>query len=211
MRNPGLTGRYYDCVFAVYDRLLYGRLARYYDVFFSSSPILGRARERTLEGLTSGCVLDVACGTGSLLAMAHARGLQCYGVDLSQGMLARARRKVPHAELRIGDFENLSYPDSEFDYVVCTNAIGSVKVNPRRVISAMLRVCRHGGEVRVADCGEPPRRTPGNEALIRLYRLFGDTPYDYRSIFRDLGYEADLEILGLLDTYQLLKVKKEHR
>ncbi|MFN2236964.1 MAG: class I SAM-dependent methyltransferase [Anaerolineales bacterium] len=52
-----------------------------------------------MEKLTSGSVLDVACGTGTQLEKATKKGLKCAGIDLSEGMLAQARRKVPKATL----------------------------------------------------------------------------------------------------------------
>lgn len=215
MPNPlfgkPLRERYYDCVFGFYNRILYSRLGKYYDSFFSLFPGAERAQQRVVEGLSSGSILDVACGTGTLLAMAHGRGLECYGIDLSQGMLTRARTKAPDAELTVGDFENISYPDNHFEYVVCTNSIGSVRVNPRRVISEMLRVCKYGGEVRIADYTEPPKRTFKSKVLIRIFKLFGDIPYDYLSIFRELGYEPEIEVLGLYDTYQFFRVTKHYR
>lgn len=206
-----LRERYYDAVFAFYNKLLYSKLAKYYDSFFNLFSTSEKTKERVIESLSSGSILDVACGTGSVLALASNKGLECYGVDLSQGMLDRAKSKVSNAELKIGNFEDIPYPDAHFDYVVCTNAIGSVRVNPRSVISEMLRVCKYGGEVLIADYSEPPQKTFKNKVLIKFFKLFGDTPYDYLSIFRNFGYEPDVEILGLYDTYQFLRVKKEHR
>ena len=189
--------RYYDCLFGVYARLLYSRLGKYYDLVFGLFSSPREAHRRVIEGLSHGSILDVACGTGSLLAMASGKGLQCYGIDLSPGMLDRARSRVPDAELRVGNFEDLPYPDNHFDRVVCTNALGSVRVNPRTVLSEIVRVCKYGGEVRIADYAVPLRRTVWSSIVIGLFKPLGDTPYDYVSIFRGLGYEPDVEVLGL--------------
>ncbi|MFW9996209.1 MAG: class I SAM-dependent methyltransferase, partial [Candidatus Odinarchaeota archaeon] len=128
--------------------------------------------------------------------------------DLSEGMLNRARSKVPKAELKQGSFENLPYPDNAFDYVVSTNAIGSVMVNPVRVVSEMLRVCRKGGEVMIADYNFPPVISYKSKILTKFFGLAGDTPYDFARIFRDIGYEPNVTIIGLYGMYQILKVKK---
>ena len=45
-------------------------------------------------------VLDVGCGTGHGTAAAAARGAQATGIDLADGMLARARERHPGADLR---------------------------------------------------------------------------------------------------------------
>jgi ubiquinone/menaquinone biosynthesis C-methylase UbiE len=68
-----------------------------YDAFYSGSPpqIAGDVAfyERTVRA-TGGPVLELACGTGRIaLALAQA-GLNVTGVDLSDGMLSVARRKL---------------------------------------------------------------------------------------------------------------------
>jgi SAM-dependent methyltransferase len=48
-------------------------------------------------------VLDVGCGTGTLLATAAAAGAEVVGVDISEGMAAAARRRVPEATVLVAD------------------------------------------------------------------------------------------------------------
>jgi len=187
----------------------YDRIAKYYDPFVRwFFPVAEKAQKRVVKDINSGSILDVACGTGSVLAMAYKRGLKCYGVDLSQGMLRRAKLKVPGAELQIGDCENLLYPDNHFDYVVSTNSISHMRLNAQRVVSEMIRVCKYGGEVRIADYSKPPRRTWKNRLVINLLALTGDVPHDYLKFFGEFGYEPYVEILGLCDTFQYFRIKK---
>ena len=50
----------------------YNRLAKQYDLFMRVSfPVGEKGRDRIVERLNTGSVLDVACGTGTLMAMAH--------------------------------------------------------------------------------------------------------------------------------------------
>jgi ubiquinone/menaquinone biosynthesis C-methylase UbiE len=50
----------------------YNKLSKYYDILMRTFfPIGERGRERIVEKLDSGTVLDVACGTGTLLALAY--------------------------------------------------------------------------------------------------------------------------------------------
>jgi ubiquinone/menaquinone biosynthesis C-methylase UbiE len=100
-------------------RRAYDALAPAYDLLTS-----GHDHERwtaVLEdcaraaGLAGTRLLDVACGTGNALAPALARGYDVTGVDISEAMLAQARRKlgrpVPlvHADMRrlpaLGEFD----------------------------------------------------------------------------------------------------------
>jgi ubiquinone/menaquinone biosynthesis C-methylase UbiE len=188
---------------------LYGRIAPLYDrVFGFFFPIGTLARERVVEGLCAGSILDVGCGTGALLALAHANGLECFGIDTSLGMLGQAKRKMPRVNLHKASFYAIPYADKSFDYVVETNAVSGVGIDARRVVSEMVRVCRTGGQVRVADYAEPGEEQRRHKFLKELGVLLGDYPQDYRGLFRELGYEAEVEILGGHGMYQLIKVLK---
>jgi len=68
-------------------------------------------------------ILDVGCGTGQLLSAANERGLQTYGLDISQKAIQIAENICPDANLSTGRAENLVFPDNEFDYVVCLGAL----------------------------------------------------------------------------------------
>ena len=67
-------------------------------------------------------VLDVACGTGVVarecLAKVGPAG-KVTGLDLSDDMLAVARRLNPEIEWRQGDAATLPFGDAAFDAVVC--------------------------------------------------------------------------------------------
>lgn len=62
-------------------------------------------------------VLDVGCGAGAFLRIAAERGAQPFGIDASEALVAFARRRVPDADLRVGDMEDLPYDDDTFDLV----------------------------------------------------------------------------------------------
>src|SRR4051794_9711759 len=74
-------------------------------------------------GVASGTrLLDIGCGSGLALQLAHARGAVVSGLDISAGLLAIARERLPGADLREGDMESLPYDDHAFDAVVGVNA-----------------------------------------------------------------------------------------
>src|SRR5947209_1988879 len=69
-------------------------------------------------GITTGTrLLDVGCGAGLALQLAAKRGAAVTGIDAAAGLLAVARERLPEADLRQGDIEELPYDDSSFDAV----------------------------------------------------------------------------------------------
>lgn len=76
-------------------------------------------------------VLDIATGTG-LVAIAAAERVgsdgRVVGVDISAGMLERARQKVDalglhNIELFLADAETLNFPANRFDRILCSSAL----------------------------------------------------------------------------------------
>jgi SAM-dependent methyltransferase len=56
-------------------------------------------------------LLDAGCGSGLLLELAAARGAIVTGLDVSPGLLAAGRDRVPDAELWLGDLQELPSPN----------------------------------------------------------------------------------------------------
>ena len=180
----------------VWTTRTYDRLAKYYDLFMRVCvPVGEKGREGIVERLSAGSVLDVACGTGTLLAMAHEKGLECYGIDLSQGMLNQARAKVPSAELRRASYYEIPYPDGQFDYVVATNAISGTYIDARRVLSEMIRVCKSGGGIYIAEWPKAETETLRERLIVWIASLNDDAPKDYQAIFGELGYKPEVEVV----------------
>ena len=192
----------------VWTKKTYNRLAKYYDLFMRVSvPVGEKGRERIVERLSTGSVLDVACGTGTLLAMAHEKGLECYGIDNSQGMLNQARDKVPSAELKMASYYEIPYQDGRFDYVVATNALSGTYIDARRVLIEMIRVCKSGGGIYIAEWPKAETETLVERFVVWLASLSDDAPKDYQAIFARLGYEPDVEVLS--KRYSIFGIEKQ--
>lgn len=109
-------------------------------------------------GLAPGMhVLEVGCGPGTLapyLAEAITPG-RVTGVDLDAGFIARARKKaalagVTNVEYVVADAYHLPFPDDTFDAVTSYTTLGVLK-DPEKALGEMIRVCRPGGTVSVAE------------------------------------------------------------
>jgi 2-polyprenyl-3-methyl-5-hydroxy-6-metoxy-1,4-benzoquinol methylase len=98
--------------------------------------------------------LDVACGTGNLSFPAAAAGAAVTGVDIAPNLIeqARARAKAEGVKIQFdeGDAEQLRYADGSFDVVM--SMFGAMFApRPEVVAGELLRVCRPGGRVAMAN------------------------------------------------------------
>lgn len=126
-------------------------------------------RKRAVQGL-HGKVLDVACGTGDmvveLLRTRHAASLQVTGVDLSEEMLAIAKRKAPQAEYRLADAEHLPFGDASFDAVTCAFGVRNF-VHLEQGLKEMVRVLKPGGRMAILELA-----TPDNPFIRFFYNIY---------------------------------------
>jgi SAM-dependent methyltransferase len=114
-------------------------------------------------------VLDVGCGSGLALVLAAQRGAVPSGLDISPGLLALARGRLPGADLREGDMEFLPFDDTAFGAVLGVNAF-QFAGDPRRALREAARVARPDGRV-VASLFAAPERSQGtvvHEAMSAL-------------------------------------------
>jgi SAM-dependent methyltransferase len=67
-------------------------------------------------------VLDVGCGAGAFLRLVAERGCVPHGIDGSEALIAFARKRLPNADLRVGEMEDLPWGDDSFDLVTGFNS-----------------------------------------------------------------------------------------
>lgn len=67
-------------------------------------------------------VLDIGCGAGTFLRLVADRGAVPHGLDASEALLAFARDRLPDADLRQGDMEDLPWDKDSFDLVTGFNS-----------------------------------------------------------------------------------------
>ncbi|MEQ1884571.1 MAG: class I SAM-dependent methyltransferase [Bryobacteraceae bacterium] len=98
-------------------------------------------------------VLDIATGSGNTALAAARRGCRVTGADFVPALLERGRERAHAERLKIdfqeGDAEALPFPDASFDVVLST--FGAMFAAPQRATAEMLRVCRPGGKIGMAN------------------------------------------------------------
>jgi SAM-dependent methyltransferase len=84
-------------------------------------PTYQAALERT--GLQPGWrVLDIGCGAGAFLRLVAERGCEAHGIDASDALIDFARGRLPDADLRVGEMEDLPWEADTFDLVTGFNS-----------------------------------------------------------------------------------------
>jgi ubiquinone/menaquinone biosynthesis C-methylase UbiE len=99
-------------------------------------------------------VLDVACGSGNTAIAAARRFAKVTGVDYVPALLEhgreRATAELVDVEFVEGDAEKLPFDDAAFDLVTSTFGV-MFAPNQERAASELLRVCRPGGRIALAN------------------------------------------------------------
>jgi 2-polyprenyl-3-methyl-5-hydroxy-6-metoxy-1,4-benzoquinol methylase len=121
-------------------------------------------------------VADLGCGTGTLSVLLAAEGYDVSGVDLSEDMLAHARRKATAAEVAVsftpGDASDPRLEAGEFDVVLCRHVLWALP-DPSAALARWVDLLRPGGRLVLVEgswatgAGLDARRTVG---LVREHR-----------------------------------------
>ena len=113
-------------------------------------------------------VLDACCGTGDLAVAARRSGAgNVVGVDFSERMLERARRKAPEVEWVQADVLALPFGDASFDSAVVGFGVRNVE-DLEAGIRELRRVLRQGGRLGILEITTP------RGFLAPFYRLWFD-------------------------------------
>lgn len=100
-----------------------------------------------------GRVLEVGIGTGLSLP-GYPSNVQLVAIDATPEMLELARRRAAEnkvaVELRIGDAQQLEFPDDSFDSVVFTYSLCTIP-KPERALAEAMRVLRPGGSLLLTE------------------------------------------------------------
>jgi demethylmenaquinone methyltransferase / 2-methoxy-6-polyprenyl-1,4-benzoquinol methylase len=150
-------------------RTMFDRIAPVYDLMnrVMTAGLDGRWRRLTAEAVVrrDDRVLDACCGTGDLALADERAGGRVVGLDFSERMLERARRKGPSIEWVRGDLLELPFEDASFEAATVGFGVRNV-ADLERSLRELRRVLRPGGRLGILEITEP-------RGLLRpFYRLW---------------------------------------
>lgn len=174
---------------------------------------IGRvARILSDEGVKT--ILEAGVGTGRIARPLQERGLEIVGVDFSEGMLSKARKKGLQ-DLVMGDANHLPFEDKSFDAALLAHVLHLLD-NPWETFEKLSRVAKKEVVVLVRNrdvSNETPSSGDVREIVLRQaireaadeigYSLPGQ-PGDWRKRFRNeiefLKSHPPSELITIQDT-----------
>lgn len=157
--------------------------AGHYDALFAS--VSTQAIDSILDSLGplhGKRLLDVACGTGHLVAAASYRGAISEGIDFAQAMVDAAGANYPKEHFEVANAIQLPYDDHSFDAVTCAFGLSHME-HPQAAVDETFRVLKAGGHFAFTlwcsaeDGGEVPSII--NTALAKHMNVNFDLPPEW--------------------------------
>lgn len=177
----------YDRIAEEYARRIYGELQH--------KPLDRSLLDRFAKTVSdTGIACDLGCGPGQVARYLQGRGIKVCGVDLSEGMLQRARELNPGIEFYPGDMRALPVANDTWAGIAAFYAI--VNLSPAEVAHAireMSRVLKPGGQLLLAfhlgeDASQVEEDLWGYGISLEFTFFRANTILGY---LRDAGFEID--------------------
>jgi ubiquinone/menaquinone biosynthesis C-methylase UbiE len=125
-----------------------------YAIIGTTLQIVGEQLAEAMHLRAGQTVLDVAAGNGNATLAAARRWCEVTSTDYVESLLARGRKRAEadglQVKFQIADAEDLPFANASFDAVVSTFG-GMFSPDQDRTSAEMIRVCRSGGRIGLAN------------------------------------------------------------
>ncbi|MGB9873807.1 MAG: class I SAM-dependent methyltransferase [Hydrogenobacter sp.] len=164
---------------------IFDEVSKLYDPFLKAITFGGidRWQKALIEFLDKeGNRLDVGTGTGEVLKKSTNRGLK-VGIDLSMGMLKKAKDKCPYCYFLLADAENMPFKELSFRTITLSLVFRHIE-DKSAFLKEAYRVLEEGGQIGILDIN----KFAGTKLLSFLMRyplkplgllLFGRERWDF--------------------------------
>ncbi len=182
----------------------YKKVANWYDKIIeplvSGLKAIGLKMHPITENMS---VLDVGCGTGSLLSRYQKFTCSIFGIDLSPAMINVARKKLGDtANLVVGDATKMEFNDHQFDLITCSFILHEVQQSIRiGILKEAKRVLKSDGRILLIDYHPGPiKKLKGlySKLIISIFEFLagGEHLNNYRQFILSGGLQYLIEKLG---------------
>lgn len=151
-----------------------------------------------------GNLLDIGCGTGLFVEKYIKNGGKGTGLDISSGMVGKARKRCTTCDFVVGTGEKLPFADNTFNAISSVLVFSYVK-DPDAMLSEVYRVLQPGGQVALCTLGKklitrgiPSLYKIGEKIKIKhvVMKDFGEHYYDENdmsALFEAAGF-SDINV-----------------
>lgn len=91
----------------------------FFDKPFITKVVIPAVKKKTV-------ILDLGCGAGKVMELFINNGIPAkniYGVDISKGLISIAKKNIPEAQFRIGDFTKVKLPRAHFNIAISVRSV----------------------------------------------------------------------------------------
>jgi ubiquinone/menaquinone biosynthesis C-methylase UbiE len=136
-------------------------------------------------------VLDVGCAKGFLVKDLLARGIEAFGLDISEYAVTHCEPEVV-GRLHLGSAEKLPFPDQSFAVVLAINTLHNLK-QPELIqaLQEMGRLATRGTFVQVDSYHTPEQKEIFESWVLTAHTH--DYPEGWLRIFERAGYTGDYD------------------
>ncbi|MEO8692335.1 MAG: class I SAM-dependent methyltransferase [Acidimicrobiales bacterium] len=177
-----------------------------YAVIGTTLQIVGESLCEAIDLPAGSRVIDVAAGNGNVALAAARRGCAVTATDYVPELLDGTRRRADAEglamDIRVADAENLPFDDGAFDAALSTFGVMFVP-NPPRAAAELVRVCRPGGTVGLANW------TP--EGFVgRMFKIVGAHVPPPAGVPSPLAWGTEAGLDDLLGSRTRIEITRRH-
>ena len=186
------------------SRIAYNKIASEYDT--SREGVYTRFHIKELShtiALSEGdIVLDVACGTGTLLQeLSKKAKIQANGLDVSENMIHVAKMRYPNMNFKVQPCYPLEWSDESIDIITVCCAFHHFD-NPQGFVNECKRVLKKNGTVYIAD--------PNFGAVLRFLANKFWLPFSKSGDVR-IYSKKELEVIFYNSEFKTVQVYRKDR
>ncbi len=147
-----------------------------------------RCLRQAITGLESPCVLEVGCGSGTVLAALRGRfpNVNWVGIEYAEPAIARLALRFSGIPFLLADIQRCPLADGLFDVIICLNVLEHLE-NDTLALTELRRLLQPGGHL-ILEVPAAPSLYDAFDNMVghfRRYRLSGLV-----AACRDVGFEV---------------------